>query len=134
MTMGAGSGGTGVFSSCLLVGDFDVSVDYELLNWPGNNRHSLTMRALDLASGPNGSPGPFRYSGDVEIYGNVFLDHVDQVATTDLSGTLRMVRNGTSLAGYYKSGTNWTLIGSGTTSTAPSGRAHRSSGSPLAPR
>ncbi|MEQ1759432.1 MAG: CARDB domain-containing protein [Vicinamibacterales bacterium] len=119
MTMGAGNGGTGIASACLLVGDFDISVDYALLNWPANNRHTIQMKMIDLGSGPSGSPGPYRFSGNSEMYGAVFVDHLDQVVTTDLSGTLRLVRSGTSLAGYYRNAAGWVLLGSGTTSAAP---------------
>jgi hypothetical protein len=37
ITEGAGAGGGGIVSQCSVSGDFDVQVDYPLLNWPPDN-------------------------------------------------------------------------------------------------
>src|SRR5262245_38258580 len=51
VTMGPGAGGGGILSTCSVAGDFDVQVDYQLLSWPANNKHSVRLGARDLGSG-----------------------------------------------------------------------------------
>ena len=117
--MPAGNGGAGIISVRSLAGDFDVQVDYTLLNWPANNRHTLRMGFPTFGIGAFGEVGPFRQSTSAEIYGMDTLDQVFQGSTSDTGGKLRLFRKGSGLTGYFYNGSNWTVIGGGTIVTTP---------------
>ncbi|MDQ2898861.1 MAG: hypothetical protein M3Y07_03560 [Acidobacteriota bacterium] len=95
-TMGLGQGGAGIYRRCQLAGGFDLQVDFSLLNWPADNRHTAQFRAVELPSGPYGSPGPFR---GFDLYGMVLPQNVFQQPTNDLSGKLRFTRVGSGSGG-----------------------------------
>ena len=114
--------GVGIVSQWSLPGDFDVQVDYILLNWPANGSKGLQLRAESLGVGPTGPVSIARTALPQETYLMDFADHVISTPTTDTSGTLRLVRSGATLSGYFRSsstGGNWVLVSSGTVSTAP---------------
>jgi hypothetical protein len=116
---GVGSCGGGVVTRQALAGDFDVQVDVALLNWPPGNTYGARLVAPDLGVGSQGTLAVMRYSSPEpnEYYSLALLDHSDLLPTTDLSGTLRLVRIGSTLSGYYWNGSSWVLIGSGNVST-----------------
>ena len=100
--------GAHVGANCLLMGDFDVQVDYELLTWPaGNNVNAgiqafFTNGAIDRATQSWG-----------ETY-NTFLNPVfNSVTTSDQAGSLRLVRSGATMTSYYKSDGSWIQLGTG---------------------
>ncbi len=110
--------GGGLSSVCLLRGDFDIQVDFNLLVWP---QSSGVRVGLWLQDSPVPVPGVER-TGFVpidfpslprELYLTDFGDGVQGVATSDLTGTLRVARTGATLSGYYLSSGNWILIHSG---------------------
>ena len=119
----AGFGGGGIISNCFLAGDFDVQVDYTLINWPATNLHSVRLGAFDLGVGPGGGVGLNRSSfpnsilGTSEFYLLATLDSTPQIATTVTSGTLALVRTGATLSGFVRDGTNFVLVGLGAVST-----------------
>jgi hypothetical protein len=93
-------------SNCLLRGDYDIQVDYQLLTWPFANGVRLGLNtALALTERtslgpPTDFPGQPRevYVQDVIGGGLTFL------GTGDLSGKLRQVRTGNTLTSYRFSG------------------------------
>jgi len=107
----------GVSAQCRLVGDFDVQVDYRLLQWPSPSDVNLSldtfppdfsevhgMFVFDPGSGTGISthfPGPI----------NTF---VQDPAT---SGSLRLQRVGSTLTAYYLNNGVWTAMQSVTEST-----------------
>jgi Tol biopolymer transport system component len=107
----------GVSAQCRLVGDFDVQVDYRLLQWPSpsdvnvdfdtfppdfSEVHGLFVFDPGFGTGVSTHfPGPI----------NTF---VSDPATT---GTLRLRRNGTTLTAYYLGSDAWIPIQSTTEST-----------------
>ncbi len=110
--------GAGLTSVCLLRGDFDIQVDFNLLVWP---QSSGVRVGLWLRDSPVPIPGVER-TGFVpidfpslprELYLTDFGDGVQGVATSDLTGTLRVTRAGATLSGYYLSSGSWILIHSG---------------------
>ncbi len=120
IALGQGAGGTGIVSVCSLAGNFDVQVDYTLLNWPPSNPYGLRLGAVDLGVGQFGEVGIYRNSSaghPLEFYTLVFADHATQTVTTDTTGTLRLVRIGSTLSGYFDNGANWVLVGSSTATT-----------------
>src|ERR1700681_784943 len=99
--MGPGIGGGGVISKCSLSGDFDVQVDYILLNWPPHNNHSIQLGAYDL-----GAVGVLRFRGlrpfpEMYEFGPGSTAHT---TTSDTSGQFRLVRTGTTLSGFFRMG------------------------------
>jgi hypothetical protein len=111
-----GPGGAGVISSCSLNGDFDVQVDYALINWPPMNAYGLSLGAIDLGG------SIFRNSGGtqspLEFYTMVAGGSAAQLPTTDTAGKLRLVRSGSVLSGFFLNGSTWTQVGSGSVSTS----------------
>jgi hypothetical protein len=122
VTLGPGFGGAGIVSVCQFTGDFDVQVDYTFLNWPAANLHSVRLGAPDLGEGPGGGIGLNRSSfpngGTGEFYLMALPNSDPQIATTQSSGKLRLVRTGSTLSGLVLVGTTWIPIGSGPISTA----------------
>ena len=124
----------GLRSRCSLGGDFDVQVDFAILDWPPGNLFTLRLGALDLAL----ETGILRVSTpDDSVYALVLDPSGIPVAiahTTDQTGSLRLVRSGSTLSGYYRQGETWVLLGSGGTSVDPTRISiHSGSETPDAP-
>jgi len=119
VTMSSGAGGGGIVSVCSVAGDFDVQVDYILLNWPSHNNHSVRLGAYDLGVAGVGEVGMNRNSSGSEVYIFQLLNLHPIASTSDTSGKLRLVRTGSTISGFFFSGTSWVLVGSGAVSTAP---------------
>jgi len=119
MTIGSSSGSAGIVSKCSVAGDFDVQVDYSLLNWPTANTYSVILRCVDCGVGTFGGVDISRHSSPYfgEAYVAVFLTSFTPLQTDDRSGKLRLVRTGSTLAGYYFNGSGWVLVGAGTVNT-----------------
>lgn len=117
--LSAGVGGVGIVSNCSLAGDFDVEIDYILLNWPTPNFHNVRLGVFELGVGPGGAIGLNRSSFEREIYLLALPASTAQILTTDTSGTLRLVRTGATLSGFVRDGTAWVPVGSGPVSTIP---------------
>ncbi len=115
MTQGAGGFAALSFIEAI-TGDFTVSVDYELLNWPADNKERLVLNAY---AGPQAQLLIERISDvvyDPTRVGEVYLtDFTGQgilgTPTTDRSGTLRLQRSGNVVQGAYWDGTGWAVIG-----------------------
>jgi hypothetical protein len=97
-------------TQCLLTGDFDATVDYQLLDWPTKNGMRLGF-GLARAQ-PNelfdierhGAPA----DGGVEGYtasGGGFAQ------TSDVSGAFRLKRTGPWLSMYYRHRDRWVSLG-----------------------
>lgn len=114
--------GTGYTSRCRLRGDFDVQVDYELLNWPQANGVRIGL----------GSAGGVveRTSFSSNIYSDyigwpreVFLTHltgdgVNGIVETGIEpGKLRLVRQSGVLTGYSFTSDGWVPVHSGYSTT-----------------
>ena len=109
----------GYKSVCRIRGDFDVQVDYQLLEWPSENGVRVGLAAAAPEAGRIGlveriSFGRSEFSGSPrEAY---LVHHGASVAgvvpTSDMSGTLRLLRSGSSVTGYYLSFGEWILLGS----------------------
>lgn len=107
---GASNGSDGVFnagyrSRCTVVGDFDLRVDFKVLNnWQGGVRAGLSLEDL---------------TGSVQRTGGGYLTHTwyggvsGITGNNDQSGTLRLTRTAGNAQGYYLSGLNWVPISSG---------------------
>lgn len=113
LTKGSGTGGAGIVTTCFVTGDFDVQVDYQVLSWPRRNLHSLLLRALDLSISLS------RNSSGNEFYLLSWAFSPTLANTADISGRLRLVRAGSTLAGHYSGPDGrWHQVGSVQASTA----------------
>jgi len=83
---------------CVARGDYEVSVDYVLLDWPAGSGTQLVLGEF-----PPGNAGVRRDQGDRERYGTNGQDGEATAFTTDTQGSLRLVRKGTSVTASYRS-------------------------------
>lgn len=116
ISVGPGAGGAGIVSRCSVSGNFDVRVDYTLLDWPANNSHGLRLLAPDL-----GAASIERRSDAAESYTFVAGGSANQTPTSDSTGSLRLTRAGSTLSGYYRAGSSWVPVGSGPVPTGNTG-------------
>jgi hypothetical protein len=122
--------GAGLASRCTVKGDFDVQVDFRLLNWTFSNgvrvglasapgpffaspfsttNPPFAVERISFGNPTNDFPGSPR-----EAYLTHFLDAVQGVTPTgDLAGSLRLTRSGGFETGYYMSSGNWVSIHTG---------------------
>ena len=105
----SGPSGAGIVGRSSLTGDFDIQVDYHLLNWPESSGYGVHLRALDLAFDLPGGASISRHSSPLgeEQYVGAFGSSVVSIPATGSAGRLRLVRAGTVLAGYAHDGTRW---------------------------
>ena len=102
-----------------LKGDFDIRMDYELVKWPNANGVRVALSVLMDISGEwpdtfvsveRVSPGPadFFWLGNREVYLVNWNHSIPKVANTDnLSGTLRICRQGAIVSCYYGTSEGW---------------------------
>lgn len=100
--------GAHVGANCLLSGDFDVQVDYQLLTWPAGDGVNVGITAFFTNGSIDRTTNAF---GDSY---NSFLEPVFESAPTeDQSGSLRLVRSGATMTSYYRSpGGDWVELAS----------------------
>jgi hypothetical protein len=102
-------------TNCRLVGDFDVQVDYELLEWPAANGVQAALDSFDTNS------QSFQAIRESQAYGEQYSSWITPAAisqpTSDLAGTLRLQREGSTAVVSFLSGASWVAIASGPTST-----------------
>lgn len=101
----------GLRSACALVGDFDMQVDFELLDWPAANGVRVGLSPAEVGAMERTGDGGGFYLTD-------FLGSQASVATTDMAGKLRVTRVGSTFSGYYDDAGMWTFVGSASGSTS----------------
>jgi Tol biopolymer transport system component len=103
-------------TQCRLAGDFDVQVDYRLIEWPGANG---VQAALSSFAGPSNIAFMAIRESQVwgEQYGSWIPQDFSSVPTTDSAGTLRLQREGDTAVTSYWNGVDWIPLASGPTST-----------------
>ena len=83
--------------NCSLPGDFDMETDYSLVEWPPANGVFLSLAAFFVNAA---------VARQSDAFGEKYNAHSDPffqiVPTTDLSGSLRLVRSGGTLLAYYR--------------------------------
>jgi len=111
----------GLASTCVVSGDFDLRVSYRLLDWPSGNGVRMALYLGDPTRIDDESQGIFverdsygaADGGPREVY--VFFagaDIVQEVDTSDTAGRLRVTREGSTVTGYYRTGTSWERLSS----------------------
>ena len=100
--------GLHVGANCLLSGDFDAEVDYQLLTWPAGDGVNVGITAFFTNGSIDRATNAF---GD---FYDAFLEPVFQsVPTEDQSGSLRLIRSGATITSYYRSpGGDWVQLAS----------------------
>jgi hypothetical protein len=99
-----------------LIGDFEMKVDFTLLNWPLANGTQLAIGTFDasyqsqaqVARANTRTPT----STGVEQYFAFIMDknHAVDITGPTESGTLRLVRTGNMMEGSYWDGADWVTI------------------------
>jgi len=117
----ASSSYQGLATRCSVTGDFDVQVDYKLLNWPPQNFYTVRLAAKDLPDGQFGQVGVYRNSYGNENYQFRSQRPILQVSTPDSSGTMRLTRTGLMVSGSYSNGGSFIPIGSALSSSSNTG-------------
>jgi WD40-like Beta Propeller Repeat len=94
-------------SNCSLPGDFDAQVDYSLLQWPQGDGAVAALSGFFIGAFVSRHSDPF--AGDrYTAFSNPFFA---ALPTSDLAGSLRLVRTGATLNAYVKGvGSDWILI------------------------
>ena len=114
---GTTAGGQGIYSNYLISGDFDIQVD--LTTIADTATQIWFPRIIATASTPvvtnvDSFGASMRYeTGQKWWYGESTVSTSWQnynIATSDMYGKLRLVRNGTTGYCYYWDGSNWVLI------------------------
>ena len=98
---------------CIALGDFDASVDYELLQWPIASGVRVVLHAF-FADGT--------VARESQAWGEQYFGFVPPVfgnaPTTHASGSLRLVRSGGTMTAYYWDG-GWVALASAPANPAP---------------
>jgi len=96
-------------TNCRLPGDFDVQVDYQLLEWPAANGVQAGLDSFD-ATNPIFAIRESQTFG--EQYSSWIPQSFDSQPTSDLAGTLRVQREGSTAVVSYLSGATWVTVAS----------------------
>jgi hypothetical protein len=103
-----------------LIGDFDMRVDFTLINWPASNGTKLTIGTfLEHETGTiwpevGRANAPWDTIHGPEVY-FTSMTNFNNIGVTgpSLSGTLRLVRTGNKVEGFYWDGAVWKSVGAG---------------------
>ena len=103
----------GVAAACYLNGDFDIQVDYNLLQWPPASGVNVDFDTFDIVNGSYGDvhgmfvfdPGlgtgvSTHFPGPINTF----------VSAPELSGSLRFVKAGATLTAYRMVGGGWSAL------------------------
>lgn len=124
--MPAGASGTEfgarVTSVFLLQGDFDIQIDFSLLQWPLHNgvrlAIAMTGHLYDDYGVERSSLSSSEPLGPGEVYVADFTGGpIVLVPTQDTTGSLRLVRVGATQTGYYLASGSWIPILTGPATT-----------------
>ncbi len=104
----------GLVAQCRASGDFDARLSFALTAWP-----ALDGVGVNLAAEDTGGFNVYRASASGgDSYGAFLPPAGATVPATGSSGTLRLVREGSTMSAYYLSDHHWVAIASGPGPTA----------------
>jgi hypothetical protein len=92
----------GIDSVCRLAGNYDVRVAYKLLEWPPANGVDVLLEGSGSTVGRRNRNGEAYFAAAASIGSDA--------VTTDLAGSLRLVRNRSSMQAYYRRDGRWVLL------------------------
>jgi hypothetical protein len=107
----------GIQSKFILVGDFDMQVNFSLITWPKNDGINLGFGNMTESGGaPRGMVVVDRAGARPGLPESYFVDFFGVLSTIvptgDLSGALRLVRTGDIMEAFYlDSLNNWVSLG-----------------------
>jgi hypothetical protein len=106
--------GSRLVSRFLMRGDFDLQVDFSLLDWPDYNGVRTAIGMTDSFYDDYGversSLSASEPLGAQEVYVADFVGWFTLVPTEDFTGKLRLVRSGDTQTGYYYDSGEWVRI------------------------
>ena len=107
------------FTKCDLKGDYDIQVDYSLLTWPHLGGYRATLNSFfgntALSRATVAYPGAPDWNADtVQGWAE---DANGQFASSDTTGTFRIVKKNGLATGYVSDGSGWRPVYSGHSST-----------------
>jgi hypothetical protein len=106
-------------TGCRFPGDFDVSVDFDLLEWPAASGVLVRLNAW-FTNGPQLELARQSQSGGGEGYGLFWGGtRISSRSASDNHGSLRIKRAGTRFTAYQKRGKQWLTLGSAFSAGAP---------------
>jgi WD40-like Beta Propeller Repeat len=107
-----GFANAGVGAQCHLLGDFDIQVDYQLLQWPPQSGVNVDFDTFDIVNGSFGDVhGMFVFDpGGGTGISTHFPGTNTFVPAPESSGTLRFARVGATLTAYRLTPTGWSAI------------------------
>jgi hypothetical protein len=104
-------------SPCHVPGDFDMQVDYTLLNWPAHGGFFATLHAVfaDGAVSRISAPWDPPYDQSYNAWSSSDGFEFAGVNTLDMSGQLRLVRTGSTISAYERAAATdaWNLFFTG---------------------
>jgi dipeptidyl aminopeptidase/acylaminoacyl peptidase len=109
----AGYASAGVAAACHLLGDFDIQVDYQLLQWPPQSGVNVDFDTFAIVNGSYGDVyGMFVFDpgGGTGISTHFPGPLNTFVPASEPSGTLRFVRVGTTLTAYRLTPSGWSPL------------------------
>jgi dipeptidyl aminopeptidase/acylaminoacyl peptidase len=99
---------------CVLLGDFDATVNYELLEWPAANNVLVFLNAFfaDASIGRESRPWGEQYAAFI-------APNFGSAVTMDQSGSFRLVRAGGVMTASYRQDGEWVTLASAPASSDP---------------
>ncbi|MDD2901401.1 MAG: hypothetical protein PHU44_03085 [Syntrophales bacterium] len=116
----AGPGYAGLYGyGFTLIGDFDMRVDFTLINWPTNNGTQIIIYPFNPPQTMQVQVARANVPTDPtqkEQYFSIFSGAYNSTGVTGptMSGTLRLLRTGNTMEVFYWDGANWQSVGSKT--------------------
>jgi hypothetical protein len=120
MTQVAVSGSSGLnFDKCQVTGNFDVRVDYTILNPPPLGPSTQERIALGASTiGVVQRLSDWWFGGDVYLTdfqsmlgsGSAGIHPWPGIATTDMAGSFRLTRDAAGITGHYANGSGWVTV------------------------
>jgi TolB protein len=108
-----GFANAGVGAQCHLLGDFDIQVDYQLLQWPPQSGVNVDFDTFDIVNGSYGDVyGMFVFDpgGGTGISTHFPGPLNTFVSAPEASGALRLVRVGATLTAYRRTPGSWSAL------------------------
>jgi hypothetical protein len=95
----------GLRSRCLLYGNYDIQVDYRLLDWPDRN-------GVDVDFGVDFDRAMVRSNGwgQGEQVGAYFPPDSASTPVSDVAGSLRLTRRGSLITGWFRHNGDWVAL------------------------
>ena len=121
-TPGQSGVGAHVGANCLLnggsVADWEA---YQLIDWPAGDNVNVGLHAYPNLGAIDRSTSTVNFGTGIYDSYNSFAPPATfaSTPTTDQSGSLRLVRSGTTTTTYYKSGSDWVLFATDVATPTP---------------